>query len=114
MMGVDAETRVVGSKNVGHKDDAMKDDWSLMLFTPLREVVRVLMHGAEKYGAGNWRLVPNGRERYFNAMMRHALAWHGGEQLDNQPGGSGLHHLAHATCCALFLMAFELEAKSNG
>lgn len=38
--------------------------------------------------------------------MRHTLAWHQGEIRDPE---SGLHHLAHAITCLLFLVAKDLN-----
>ena len=63
--------------------------------------------GAAKYGADNWQHVPNARQRYFDAAMRHLLAWWDGERLDAE---SGLPHLAHAGCCILFLLWADKDA----
>jgi hypothetical protein len=58
-------------------------------------------------GAHNWALVPNARERYFNAAMRHLNAYfYKGETRDAE---SGLHTLAHAACCVVFLLALDLR-----
>jgi hypothetical protein len=51
-----------------------------------------------------WQKVPNAKERYFAALMRHLTAWWDGERADPE---SGLHHLAHAGCCLLFLIWFD-------
>ena len=56
------------------------------------------------YGPDNWRRVTDAKNRYFAAMVRHITAWWGGEKFDPE---SGLHHLAHAGCCLLFLMWFD-------
>jgi len=53
-------------------------------------------------GAGNWRKVPNARERYYAAALRHLEAWRADWIADDE---SGLHHLAHAMCCLHFLLA---------
>jgi len=86
----------------GRKDDTGKAPWHLVPWNALGDVVAVLDFGARKYGEGNWRLVPNARERYFAATQRHLVAWFGGQHADPE---TGLPHLAHATCCVLFLLA---------
>lgn len=70
----------------------------------LKEILEVLEHGAQKYGANNWKLVEN--ERYHDAMLRHIISYFSGEQHDLD---SEKHHLAHTICCALFLLEKELE-----
>ena len=88
----------------GVKYDDGKLRWSLVPGGPMREVVKVLMHGAAKYDDHNWAKVDNWRERYYNAARRHLDEWWEGESLDKE---SNLHHLAHAMCCLLFLMGKE-------
>ncbi len=94
----------------GRKDDQGKLQWSLLPWAALRPVVQVLMFGAEKYGVGNWKHVPNPQARYWNAAMRHMLAWWTDEKNDPETGQS---HLAHAVCCLLFLLA-QPKSRSNG
>lgn len=94
----------------GRKDDAGKDDWTLMPWRALRPVVRVLMHGGQKYDRDNWQKVANGRHRYSAAAMRHMTAWLGGERTDAE---TGLSHLAHATCCLLFLIWIEMNESGQ-
>ena len=55
-------------------------------------------------GAENWRKVPNGSERYYDALMRHLEKWRSGEIDDPE---TGLPHLAHASCCMMFLLGME-------
>lgn len=86
----------------GKKFDDGKDRWDLVPWKGLRDVVRVISYGANKYGDDNWRQVPNGRNRYSAAAMRHFTAWRLGEDVDPE---SGLPHLAHACCSLLFLLA---------
>jgi hypothetical protein len=84
----------------GRKDDSKKLRYSLLPLVALEEVVRVLEFGAEKYAVDNWRKVPDGKVRYWDAAMRHVLAYKRGELLDPE---SGLSHLAHAICCLMFI-----------
>ena len=90
----------------GRKDDAGKPRWSLLPHKEIEEVVRVLMYGARKYGADNWREVEDGRRRYYDAAMRHLMAYRQGDWTDDE---SGLAHLAHAVASLLFIMALERE-----
>ena len=85
------------------KRDGGKLMFDLLMPGPLRQVVAVLTFGAEKYEANSYR---KGLKwtRYVAAMLRHLYAWYGGEKNDPE---SGLHHLAHLICCALFLLDFE-------
>ena len=89
---------------LGRKDDAGKLRWDLLPVGPVREVVRVLMHGADRYGEGNWRHVPEARRRYYAAALRHVTTWFDGDRDDPD---TGLSHLAHAACCLLFLLALD-------
>lgn len=92
----------------GRKDDQGKLRWRLVPWRPMMEVVKVLNAGADKYGEHNWTLVPNANSRYWDAMMRHIMAWTHGEKNDPE---DGLNHLAHAICCLLFLMWFDNEDR---
>lgn len=68
----------------------------------LLEVARVLTFGAAKYGPNNWQNVKPFADRYYAALLRHLFA---SEHVDPE---SGLSHLAHAACCALFLLSDEV------
>ena len=98
------------NKEYGKKLDHGKEDWSLLPFSEVLEIVRVLDFGAKKYSRDNWMNVKDGRFRYFAAMMRHLVAWFSGEKDDKE---SGMPHLAHAGCCLLFLMWFDKNQKET-
>jgi len=83
----------------GVKDDGAKLLWSLLPWDALVGIVMVLMIGAKKYGAENWRKVD--RERYVDAALRHLTAFLMGEVNDPE---SGMPHLLHLGCCVLFLI----------
>jgi hypothetical protein len=91
----------------GVKHDAGKLRWHMLPWHALEQVVKVLEAGARKYSEGNWKSVPNARERYFDAAIRHLTAWWGGERLDLE---TKLPHLAHAGCCVLFLLSLDEKA----
>lgn len=94
----------------GIKLDTGKARWSLVPWVCMEEVVRVLMHGANKYPeADNWKRVANAKERYFDAAIRHLTAWQRGERVDAE---SGCLHLAHAVCCVLFAMWHDWQGMA--
>ncbi|MGH7869029.1 MAG: dATP/dGTP diphosphohydrolase domain-containing protein [Candidatus Dormibacteraceae bacterium] len=90
------------------KKDAGKDRWDLLPTGAIRMIVRVLGFGAKKYAARSWMQVPEARDRYYAAALRHITAWWDGERYDPE---SGLHHLGHALCCLVFL--YELDPKDD-
>jgi len=61
-------------------------------------------HGADKYGSYNWRSSGVDTEIYYDAILRHLIAWRDGESLDPE---SGAPHLAHVMACAAILMDAE-------
>lgn len=88
----------------GEKHDSGKPDWSLLPLKQVEEIVRVLSFGAEKYDRDNWQKVPDAKNRYFAAAMRHLTEYQAGHNIDKE---SQLPHLAHAACCLVFLLWFE-------
>ena len=96
------------NKEKGKKYDTGKLRWSLLPIKPVEEIVKVLMFGANKYGDNNWQGLEGAKERYYDAMLRHIMAWKEGEVSDSE---SNLSHLAHAGCCLLFLLWFEINKK---
>lgn len=85
------------------KFDQGKPEWSVLPFDALEEVVRVMMHGDEKYGKGNWR-GGLAYSRLFNASIRHMVSWWNGETRDAE---SQCHHLASACFGLLALLHFH-------
>lgn len=85
----------------GVKHDQEKPRWSLLPWNEIEEVVEVLTLGSEKYEDDNWKRVPEAKDRYISAAMRHFKARVEGEFFDKETKKS---HLAHAVCCLLFLM----------
>lgn len=74
----------------------------------LEAVAGILTFGAEKYADHSWQGVERGEERYKAALLRHLTAVSKGEATDSE---SGMSHLAHAACNALFIL--ELELRKN-
>lgn len=67
-------------------------------------VAEVGTHGMEKYTRGGWQFVPNGEERYEDALMRHLL------KLRVEPvDESGLDTLAHLAWNVLAYLELSLR-----
>lgn len=90
----------------GRKFDGGKLEYGLIPPLALKEMVKVLTFGAEKYERDNWKYVPDSKRRYFDALQRHMWAWKEGEIIDSE---SGIHHLAHAACCLFFLYEHDVK-----
>jgi hypothetical protein len=93
---------------VGKKYDDGKTDYTLIPFDALTEVVKVLEFGAKRYGAGNWQYLEDGERRYLKALFRHLVRLLAGETHDPD---SGLHHMAHVGCNALFALALSIRTR---
>jgi len=89
----------------GRKFDDNKLEYGLLPPLALEETVKVLTFGAQKYERDNWKKVPDSKRRYFDALQRHLWSWKKGEKLDPE---SGMHHLAHAMCCLMFLYEHDI------
>ena len=92
----------------GRKFDGNKLQYGLVPPLALRETVKVLTFGAQKYEPDNWRRVPDGPRRYFDAAQRHIWAYKEGEIIDPE---SGVNHLAHAVCCLMFMLDLDEGEK---
>jgi hypothetical protein len=90
----------------GRKFDGGKLEYGLVPPLALKSLVEVLTFGAQKYERDNWQRVPDSKRRYFDALQRHVWAWKEGEKFDAE---SGLHHLAHAMCCLMFLYEHDVK-----
>ncbi len=85
----------------GMKYDNEKPRPSLLfrsLNKAVQGVIAVLEYGAKKYAPDNWKLIE--QHRYEDALARHYLAFTSGETHDPE---SGLPHIDHILCCALFI-----------
>jgi hypothetical protein len=84
----------------GLKFDGDKPRMDLLDPEALDELAKVLTFGAKKYCDENWRKGISYR-RLLAAALRHVFAFMRGE--DNDPE-TGLSHMAHAMCCAMFVI----------
>lgn len=95
------------TRDTPEKYDQGKPQWSLFPFKSAEDVVRVLEFGIEKYKVKNsWMDVKDGERRYIDAIGRHYAAICSGETYDPE---SGMPHMAHLACSALFVLHFMKE-----
>lgn len=90
------------TEKMGLKYDSEKPMAHLIDPNWIIETAEVLTFGANKYAPNNWQGLE--KERVLGAAYRHLLAYHSGEVLDQE---SGLPHLAHLSCCIMFLSYFD-------
>lgn len=96
----------------GAKLDHGKARLGLVLggFSPaLEEVGKIGTFGANKYSPNGWLSVPNGVERYTDAMLRHWLKECKGEALDPE---TELLHAAHLAWNALARLTLILRERA--
>jgi len=89
----------------GMKFNKGKLRYSIIPMESVREVVKVSEYGAIKYEPNNWKNITD-MDVYYDALMRHMIAWKTGETHDEE---SHLHHLAHAAWNALTLVWFAIQ-----
>jgi hypothetical protein len=101
----------------GVKFDNGKPRWGLLPYDQLEQVVDILTFGAKKYKDDNWKVVDAGKERYFDAMMRHIKEYRAAKERNDTTlkfdDESGKNHLAHVICNALFLMWFDDQEEQD-
>lgn len=88
----------------GRKDDQGKVRLDLLPRIALRAIAGVLTFGAIKYDPWNWA---QGMDwsRVRAALDRHLHLYDDGIDFDEE---SGFLHLAHAGCCILFLLTYQI------
>ena len=87
-----------------------KRKWSLVHYKSLEPLVEVLEFGAKKYGEFNWQKGLDKKE-ILESMMRHLASLMDGEQNDKE---SGLHHIGHIMCNAMFYEYFKSKDYPDG
>ena len=105
--------------DVVQKLDQGKPDLSYLMDAPIAMtgLARVMTMGAKKYSRDNWKLYDD-ENRLVAALLRHLMAWKGGELMDPESGESHLSHvLANAVMLAEtnppHLARGELESKED-
>ena len=74
----------------------------------LMEVGVAMLEGASKYGRHNYRAAGVRASVYYDALMRHAMAWWEGEDLDSD---SGMSHVTKAIATLVVLRDAMLQGK---
>ena len=106
-------TSCCNPKLEGKKYDTGKNRVGLMcegFSRALWEVAKVSTFGANRYGANNWQLLDNPKERYMDALCRHLFQHLQGKKVDDD---SGLLHLQHCAWNVLALLEFELKERED-
>lgn len=101
------------ANEAGAKLDAGKNRLSLVLdgfALALQEVGRVGTYGANKYTDNGWMSVPNGVERYTDALLRHHFAEAAGDERDSD---TELLHAAHRAWNALAVLELRLRESAQ-
>lgn len=78
---------------------------------PMPVIVEVgvgMLEGASKYGRHNYREMGVRASVYFDATMRHMIAWWEGEDID---ADSGLSHVTKAICSLVVLRDAMMQNK---
>lgn len=98
-------------RNQEAKADAGKLMLELIPPEALEALGRVLTHGANKYGANKWQDIDDAKERYKGALLRHYVAYQ--KEPQGEDKDSGLLHIEHVLCNAMFLAVLELREIST-
>lgn len=83
-------------------------DKALIHLVPLnviQEVAIVYTSNFAQYGE-DWKGLPNAKDIFYDAMMRHLIAWHSGEKVDPDDGKL---HIIKVVANAIFLAWHELK-----
>ena len=91
------------------KFDNGKVRMSLLPPIALKAIARAYTYGEKKYNAWNWIKAPTWSE-YYDPLQRHLNACWSGEDCDDE---SKLLHLAHAGCCLMMLLVFQICGLSK-
>ena len=95
---------------VGVKYDEGKVQYSLIPPYALQAVARNLTVGLRRYTVrDNWKQVPNARERYLDALMRHLESYRRGVKYDPESSVPDMHELSAVIANAMFLLEFDLN-----
>lgn len=89
--------------------NAGKEKWGLVNFEALKPMVQVLMYGAKKYEPRNWEKGLS-KEEILESMLRHVFELLKGNLIDEE---SGLPHIGHIQCNALFYSYFTTVETKN-
>ena len=103
MTEIDNKSTVAFESSAHVGDNGIEDPSDFEVYL-IDEMAKAMTFGSIKYEPENWRKVDNAQDRYLAALLRHASAISRGETHDPE---TGLHHAAHAMCCASFLVELQ-------
>lgn len=93
--------------NQGLRYNDNKPQWGLVDWDSLKPMVAVLEYGVKKYDAFNWKKgLPY--VSTMESMLRHIHSFMDGEDIDPE---SGLPHVGHILCNAMFLSYYYQYKK---
>jgi len=95
-------------ENKGLRYNTGKRKWSLVHFRSLEPMIEVLEYGAGKYAPKNWQKGLD-KSEILESLQRHVAKLFDGEDIDQE---SGLHHIGHIMCNAMFYSYF-LDKKDD-
>lgn len=100
----------MGIKDTNPKDaiGISKAPMSTVSAAVLMEVGVAMLEGASKYGRHNYRAAGVRASVYYDALMRHAMAWWEGEDLDPD---SGMSHITKAIATLVVLRDAMIQDK---
>ena len=107
----DVQLKVVGNSEQAMRFNTGKTQLSYILEADvaMAGMCRVFEFGAEKYARGNWKKGLDPIE-VMDSLLRHQIAYMSGEIIDPE---SGLPHVDHITCNAVFLATFGEREDAN-
>ncbi len=77
---------------------------------PVAEVATAMYEGARKYGRHNWRKAGVRSSIYYDATLRHLMAWWEGEDFDPD---SGLPHIVKAMAGLMVLRDAQVNDRET-
>lgn len=94
------------SKKNDIQDDKLR--WDLLPLPTIEKIVEVYHFGAKKYAPNSWQNLPDGKERYRAALLRHMVEIEKGNDVDTE---SGLLHAAHLAWNAIAMLYFSMKEQ---
>ena len=85
----------------------LKAPMSTVSAAVIAEVGVAMLEGAAKYGRFNYRAVGVRASIYYDATMRHLMAWWEGEDIDPD---SGMSHVTKALCTLAVLRDAQMQS----